>query len=225
MTATVDSAPVRLRLSRRQRAFWLVVAGVDLGFSAFFFVVVPLRLPGAWLWLVLAALNIGVFGMLGRLGVDLPPDQAIARGLRRRTILRRDVTAVEVQRRGSADVVVLVEVSGRTRLRAPVDGPMQRNPQFSLMVAAIQGWSLSHPVPVAINAAPAPARLTVWRLMQLVLSAFLVLYGALTVILASVLGPALLPAALVAFALACLLEPLRPRVRGLLARAGATVGR
>lgn len=224
MTATVDSAPVRLRLSRRQRAFWLVVAGVDLGFSAFFFVVVPLRLPGAWLWLVLAALNIGVFGMLGRLGVDLLPDQAIARGLRRRTILRRDVTAVEVQRRGSADVVVLVEVSRRTRLRAPVDGPMQRDPQLPVKVAAIRGWWLGHSVAPAVDAAPR-ARLTVWRLMQLVLSAFLVLYGALTVILASVLGPALLPAALVAFALACLLEPLRPRVRGLLARAGATVGR
>jgi hypothetical protein len=91
--------------------FWLALAILQLKLG--------LPLIGKF-WLVLGCVLLGEAVWLRRLGVDLTPESAHLRGLRRRNIAWCDVQAVVRSRRQGMWVVELVLANGKAkRLRAP----------------------------------------------------------------------------------------------------------
>ncbi|WP_157436071.1 hypothetical protein [Actinospica robiniae] len=91
------------------------------------------------------AAALGTWLLLGRAGVELTPEGAIVRTLRRRQIAWRDVQYVQIQRFSGNRVVVLYEAGGRrTRLRAPSTGFLNWDKRFEEKADVIGRWWETH---------------------------------------------------------------------------------
>jgi hypothetical protein len=162
MTVVHESheAVVTIRTPRRDvvrelllGCFWLGLAGVSW----------TVRVqPGSLLWSVWAWLAVGgamlALGLwLGTLGVDLSPESATVRGLRRRTIPWTDVQEVAFRRRLDAWLVQLVTTKGkRFTLRASTTRRGQGALALERDYDRIGQWFLAHQDTSARPAEPEP---------------------------------------------------------------------
>ncbi len=138
---------VKIRTPRRDvmrellmGCFWLVLAGVSWTTR------VQPGPPswGVWGWIAAggATLTLGLW--LGTLGVDLRPESATVRGLRRQTIPWADVHEVVFRRRLDAWLVQLVTTTGkRVTLRATVTRRGPRALAFERDYDRIGQWFLA----------------------------------------------------------------------------------
>lgn len=138
--AWTAGAQVRLRPTAWQRAPFLLV-----------FAILPTEMivisPSVGIALAAPPLAaaLGTWLLLGRAGVELTPEGAIVRTLRRRQIAWRDVQYVQIQRFSGNRVVVLYEAGGRrTRLRAPSTGFLNWDKRFEEKADVIGRWWETH---------------------------------------------------------------------------------
>ncbi len=215
-----DVTAVRFRLTRRQRSIWLIAGVLQL---------VPAGLVivaggGAFRVLLLGYPPI-LYGLIyvlqGRFGVDLFPECAVARGVRRRIVSWDRVQAIEPRRRQAMQLIVLVEPDRRSRLRAPATGFLYRDPRFDEKLATIRSWWLDHRGPDALELTnepiPIARRTSVWQILQQVATGLLGFYALLILLVIIVTAGRhgtirLLSAEVPPILIACLLEPIRPHL-------------
>ena len=138
-----DEGEVELRLENRQRVWVLMLSGLDLLLALMYFA--GGSTGRGIVWTALAALLVVTYFAQAGWGVDLGPDGARLRGLRQRLIPWHEVRDVEVKSLMGVRGVVLHRSSGaKTRLRAPVDAAMMRDPAFDAKVDGIRRWWTSH---------------------------------------------------------------------------------
>ncbi|MHB1489478.1 MAG: hypothetical protein ACYCTH_03135 [Cellulomonas sp.] len=124
MTVAHEGQPVVVKIRTPRRdvmrelllgCFWLVLAGASWTTRV---------QPGppswsVWAWIAAGGAMLGLGLWLGTLGVDLSPESATVRGLRRQTIPWTDVQEVAFRRRLDAWLVQLITTKGkRVTLRA-----------------------------------------------------------------------------------------------------------
>lgn len=139
---------IRFRLNPLQRALPLVGGFIGLGAAQLGIWAQdgsrpdPYLVPAvtAWAALLLLALVIPT-----RFGITLTPSAAIVHNLRRRTIPWADIQAIQIEPLLGSRTVVLHEASGRrTRLRAPITGPLSWDRRFEEKFHTIGQWWLAH---------------------------------------------------------------------------------
>jgi len=144
---TIGQSPAEttlmFRAPRRDRIGWWVVAGLNL-------VVAALLATGemTWLalcWLVIACAFASEALWFGICVVELTPDSANLRGLRRRSVPWQDVQAVVRHRRLGACTVRLVLESGKpAMLRVPTSTWGLGGEDYERDFHRIEQWWLAH---------------------------------------------------------------------------------
>jgi hypothetical protein len=90
-------------------------------------------------------------------GVTITPSKVIAHGTTRRTIPLIDIRLIRVENFMGSQTIVIHDVTGRrTRLRAPITGPLHRDREFWVKFHAIGRWWLDHGGAGPVDALPVP---------------------------------------------------------------------
>lgn len=90
-------------------------------------------------------------------GVTITPSAVIVHSPGRRTIKLIDIRFIRVENYLGSQTIVIYDASGRrTRLRAPITGPLYRDRQFWTKFHTIGQWWLDHGGPGPADAVPAP---------------------------------------------------------------------
>ena len=77
-------------------------------------------------------------------GVTLTAAGPVVRGFRSRLVPWTAIRDVRTESSFGSRFVVLVEPTRRTRMPAPITGPLQRDPDFESKLAEIQAWWMAH---------------------------------------------------------------------------------
>lgn len=120
-----DDAVVKIRMPRSYWMWALAFAVIWCAYAAEQYLVPPHQVALGWPWLPVAQLAVGCLLVgqalwTGTLGVDVTPESANVRSLRRRNIPWQDVQAVvRYQRHGGWGLRLILESGKPVTLRAP----------------------------------------------------------------------------------------------------------
>jgi hypothetical protein len=138
-----DDAVVKIRMPRSSWMWLFVLAGSQFVFAAGW-----LALGSSWLaagGLATGGLGVGTGWWIRTRGVDLTPESAIVRSVRRRNIPWQDVQAVlQYQRHSDWGVRLILESAEPVTLRAPTTWSGFGGAQFERDFHRIGQWWLAH---------------------------------------------------------------------------------
>jgi hypothetical protein len=133
---------IRYRLLRRQRVIHLASAGFWALLGVFQLVVIRHWFPYQ---LIIAPIFFSYYFIFARFGVDLAPSGLTLHGLRTPRIPWEDIADITLGNFLGSEFVKVRLRTGRTRrLRAPVTGPLQNDPDFREKAATIRHWWLHY---------------------------------------------------------------------------------
>jgi hypothetical protein len=137
-----DVSEIKYRLLPSQRVMYVVLGGIWIALGVVQLIAIRHTLPFG---LLVGFVLVSYYFLFARFGADLTPSGLTLHGIRTRRIPWHDIADVQLGSILGSEVVKVRLRTGRTRrLRAPLTGFAQADPEFREKAATIRHWWLHY---------------------------------------------------------------------------------